>query len=79
MKILPQKLKESFTTNRDNNISKKAVIVSEIQMICDEMNLTDMWFQLESDPDLIDACIYKREMLNAKYRYLINKIKPRKV
>lgn len=79
MKILPLKIKDNFKSTHNNESLDKNKIIAEIQNICDEMNQTDMWFQLEIDTDLIDACIYKREMLNAKYRYLINKIKPRKI
>ena len=43
--------------------------------MCDELDKTEMWFECESDPDLIDACLYQKEQLNARYRYLLKKIK----
>ena len=39
------------------------------------MKCTDMWFEMEDDEDLIDASIYQRESLNARYRYLLRKAK----
>mgnify|MGYP007035337004 CR=1 FL=1 len=48
---------------------------SEINLICDKINKTDMWFESERNEDLIDACIYQREFLNSRYRYLLKKIK----
>ena len=34
---------------------------------------------MENDDNLIDACIYQREVLNAQYNYLINKIRTKKI
>lgn len=48
---------------------------AEIGWICEQINKTDMWFEGERNEDLIDACIYQREFLNARYRYLLKKIK----
>ena len=53
-------------------------IAEEIRQICLEMEKTNNWFQMEVDEDLIEACIHQREVLNARYRYLINKLKPEK-
>ena len=39
------------------------------------MAKTDNWFQMESNDDLIEACIYQKEFLNSRYKYLINKVK----
>ena len=50
-------------------------IIEEIKDICNEMDKTNLWFQMESNEDLIDACIHQREVLNARYRYLMSKIK----
>ena len=50
-------------------------LIEEIKDICNEMDKTNLWFQMENNEDLIDACIHQREVLNARYRYLISKIK----
>ena len=35
----------------------------------------DCWFQYECDDNLIEACIFQREELSARYRYLLGKAK----
>ena len=55
-----------------NNIEE---FIYEIRIICDEIDKTEMWFEGENDPDLIDACLYQKELLNARYRYLLKKVK----
>ena len=54
----------------------KLQLQEELHEVCLEMEKTNRWFQMEVDSDLIDACIHQREVLNARYRYLMNKIKP---
>lgn len=62
--------------HKENSISsQKEDIIKEIRNVCEEMDKTNMWFQMEKNSDLIDACIHKREMLLARYKYLISKIK----
>ncbi len=62
-----------------SDFEKRDDLIKEIKNICSEMDKTNMWFQMESDSDLIEACIHQREVLNARYRYLINKIKLDKI
>jgi len=35
------------------------------------------WFNTESDADLIEACVFQLESLEAKYRYLLRLAKDR--
>ena len=56
-------------------IKKKNELIDEIKNVCMEIEETNMWFQMEKDSDLIEACIHRREFLYARYRYLINQIK----
>ena len=59
-----------------NNIEKQNLeLLEEIKDVCSEMAKTDNWFQMESNDDLIEACIYQKEFLNSRYKYLINKVK----
>ncbi len=65
---------ESNTIN--HTIEKQNLeLLEEIKEVCSEMAKTENWFQMESNDDLIEACIYKREFLNSRYKYLINKVK----
>ena len=64
--------------NNENSFeysAKNQDLIKEIKIIGNELDKTNMWFQMENDSDLIDACIHQREVLNARYRYLMNKIK----
>ncbi len=81
-KIELHKQKEKdLKINSENNengfeySAKNQDLIKEIKIICNELDKTNMWFQMENDSDLIDACIHQREVLNARYRYLMNKIK----
>ena len=55
--------------------AKKRRFLRELKEICSQIKCTDMWFEMEEDEDLIDASIYQRESLNARYRYLLKKAK----
>ena len=55
----------------EENISVK----EELRKVRMEIEKTNMWFQTEVDENLIEACIHQREVLNARYRYLMNKIR----
>ena len=46
------------------------VIVS-IREVCAAIDAVQSRFQMESDPDLIEGCIYELESLRAQYRYLL--------
>lgn len=61
------------------SLKKKSELIDEIKDVCMELEETNMWFQMEKDSDLIEACIHRREFLYARYRYLINQIKLDKI
>lgn len=69
-------IKMIFKSERQEETDlNQGVIIEEIRDICKQLRCTELWFQMEDDSDLIDACIYKREELLARYRYLIRKAK----
>ncbi len=43
--------------------------IEAIREVCAQMTAVESRFSLESDPDLIEGCIYEMEALRAKYRY----------
>lgn len=65
------------------NFMKSAVLKpppeSELQaalrFTCDELARVRTCFEMESDPDLIEAYIYEQEALRARYRYLLKTAK----
>ncbi|XOQ44625.1 MAG: DUF2508 domain-containing protein [Clostridium sp.] len=61
------------TTNCEeaqNDINRQQII-DAIRDVSRQLAYNECWFQLESDENLIDACIYQREELRSRYRYLL--------
>lgn len=56
---------------------EKQSLLEELKEVERLLTCTDAWFEMECDDDLIDACIYQREALRARYRYLLNAAKRR--
>ena len=54
-------------------------IVDSIRDVSRRLAYNECWFQTECDRDLIDACIYQREELKSRYRYLLNLAKQKGV
>lgn len=69
------KLFRTFKNIQTETIDSGQEIINEIRDVSKQLICTDNWFQMESDGDLIEACIYQREVLNARYRYLMKKAK----
>lgn len=55
--------------------AKRKRFLNELREIYCQIKCTDMWFEMEDDEDLIEASIYQREALNARYRYLLRQAK----
>lgn len=51
--------------------------MNEIRATVAELRAVRNWFDIESDCDLMEACIYKLESLEARYRYLLKQAKER--
>lgn len=50
-------------------------LLSEIRDVSRLIAYNDCWFQCECDSNLIDACIFQRAELQARYRYLLSRAK----
>ena len=50
-------------------------ILSDLREVNRQIACNERWFQMESNEDLIEACIYQRESLQAQYRHLMNRAK----
>lgn len=61
------------------NSHDRQQIIDAIRDVSRQLAYNDCWFQLESNEDLIDACIYQREELKSRYRYLLNLAKQKGV
>ncbi|HEX2986356.1 MAG TPA: DUF2508 family protein [Caproiciproducens sp.] len=53
------------------NEEKKKRLLEELKEVARLIACNDCWFEMECDENLIDACIYQREELNSRYRYLL--------
>ena len=45
-------------------------LIKEIEMVKSNMDTVSERFEYQSDPDLVEACIYEMKALTARYRYL---------
>lgn len=73
-----QSMRSIFSAREDSNAIEnfnKDLFFKEINDVCSQIACTEMWFEMEEDPDLIDSIIYQRESLIARYRYLLKKAK----
>lgn len=57
------------------NDEQKKRLLEEIKEVGRLIACNDSWFELECDDNLIEACIYQREALNSRYRYLLKAAK----
>lgn len=46
-------------------------VIVAVRDICARMDAVQARFSMETDPDLIEGCIYELESLRAQYRYLL--------
>lgn len=50
-------------------------LLEDIREVQRQLALSDARFDMQSDRDLIDACIYEQEALRARYRYLLGQVR----
>ncbi|MBR5524105.1 MAG: DUF2508 family protein [Clostridia bacterium] len=46
-------------------------LIVSIRQVCAAIDVAQNRFSQETDPDLIEGCIYELESLRAQYRYLL--------
>jgi hypothetical protein len=63
---------DSAVVQKDED-SKK--LIEEIKEVGRLLACNESWFDLECDENLIEACIFQREELNSRYRYLLKTAK----
>lgn len=54
---------------------EKEKLLFDIKKVSAQIARIETCFQMTSDEDLIDSCIYEMESLNARYRYLLRRAK----
>ena len=50
-------------------------VLQAIREVCSQLDSAQARFEMESDSDLIDACIYEMEALRARSRFLLRQAK----
>ena len=56
---------------RHNPVEEHGRLIEDIREVRRQLEGVHAVFALESDEDLLDAAIYQREALQARYRYLL--------
>lgn len=46
-------------------------LLCEIEAVKQGLNSVSSRFEFQSDPDLVESCIYEMQALTARYRYLL--------
>ena len=70
---------KGYTQNNIHLLNKNnEKLKNDLKLVSNQMAYNDMWFEMEDDSDLMEACIYQRESLQAQYRYLLRKAKESK-
>ncbi|HEX2939391.1 MAG TPA: DUF2508 family protein [Ruminiclostridium sp.] len=57
--------------NKRNKPELKVSLLEEIELIKLRLETVSSHFESQSDPDLVEACIYEMKSLSARYRYLL--------
>lgn len=67
--------KQNKVSNNAIDLSIQSIssdnIVEQIKQVNKLINCADLWFKDEKNEVLIESCIYQREALGARYKYLI--------
>lgn len=50
---------------------RKYDLLNEIETVRKSLNNVSARFEFQSDPDLVESCIYEMQSLTARYRYLL--------
>ncbi|HIS68594.1 MAG TPA: DUF2508 family protein [Candidatus Gallacutalibacter stercoravium] len=66
------------TKEKTKSVDQKALL-QELREVSRQLACVEQWFQMECDGDLIEACIYQREALQARYRYLLSQAKKQEI
>lgn len=63
--------------NKRNRVDTQIDLLKEIELIKLKLETVSSHFESQSDPDLVEACIYEMKSLSARYRYLLKEARSR--
>lgn len=55
----------------EEELTQKQTLLNEIREVSRLIACNDEWFEQECNEDLIEACVYQGQSLQARYRYLL--------
>jgi hypothetical protein len=64
-----------LVTSGKENFDVEKNLLCEIEAVKESLETVSAHFEFQSDPDLVEACIYEMKSLSARYRYLIREAK----
>ena len=73
--MMGDKLREALLQDR----TREDALLRAIRELCGRIRSVDSRFQEETDNDLLDAYIYERLALQARYRYLSRQVREEQV
>lgn len=59
-----------MTLNRKVEVNPEQQLIDELEAVKQSLDAVSERFEYQSDPDLVEACIYEMQALSARYRYL---------
>ena len=65
------KMQEHSKLRREGGPDSRDQLIRDIREVRRQLEAVHACFALETDEDLLDAAIYQREALQARYRYLL--------
>ena len=78
---LTQSLQRSVLQKAEQGREEKAAaqLLKEIAEIRQQIACNEKWFAAERDEDLVEACIYEGQALQARYRHLLRRARRERV
>ncbi len=71
MTVKQKKNRWFYRTDQESPMDATERLLSDIRDVKKQLEGNYTYFSLETDEDLLDAAIYQREALQARYRYLL--------
>lgn len=60
----------NLALNRKTENKQQKQLLCELESVKQSLDVVASRFEYESEPDLVEACIYEMQALTARYRYL---------
>lgn len=77
LKLIVRGGMETARTNQETKAGehRRKELLEELREVHRRLACNEAWFQLETDEDLVEACVYERQSLLAQNRSLLERAK----